>query len=768
MPVHPFLNAFTTGEITDQLIARTTWEKYQNAAACLKNFVVRPYGGAARRAGTIYLGEVKDSSQRIMLRRFEFNITQAYILEMGQGYIRFWANRARVVSAGVPVEVATPYLTSELRELRFEQSADVLYITHHHHPPMKLQRTSATAFQLDPINFQPVPTFEQEVFPVADLTLTALSGTGQFAGTSAPVFLAGDVGRQIRSAAGRAVITAFGTATSVGINIIDAFDTTGPIPSGDWRMDGSPNAGTLLISSNGPVNSSASFTSSLDAFRPEDVGAYLYVAGGMAQIYEVASPTVANAMILRELTGTPPITAAIGSWTLERPVWSADLGYPGVVALHDQRLWFAGSDTFPDRVWASNVADYENFARGVEDDDALDYQLALSGVNLVRWMKGLPDGLGVGTLASEAKLDGGGGSGGNPMTPTSVRARELTFYGCDYTVDAIHTTNLVLFVQRGAQRIRELTPNPESVNAEYVAPDLTILAEQLTRTSIVELDRAASPDSIVFAITGGGELLTCAYERPENVIGWSHHETQGLYESVAVIPNNCGSGDEVWVEVNRQVQIGDYWATGYWATRYWAPSYWALDSVIDHRTIEVFDGGLNTDAGLVYAGVAAQTFTGLGHLEGQTVKAIDQDGVVYDLVVVSGAVTLPPPATATELEVGLHYTSTLKSLRPELQGPAGTAQARRKRWQTVTLRVYCTRGRLQLGETGSDMAVLEYPEGTPGRAETVTDTTESYTGDMGRMANFGWSREGQLTIQTLDPKPCTILALTGQLEMDDA
>ena len=125
MPVHPFLNAFTTGEITDQLIARTTWDKYQNAAACLKNFVVRPYGGAARRAGTLFVGAVKDPSTRVRLVKFEFNITQAYVLEFGDLYIRFWANRARIEVASVPVEVVTPYTVAELRELRFEQSAEI-------------------------------------------------------------------------------------------------------------------------------------------------------------------------------------------------------------------------------------------------------------------------------------------------------------------------------------------------------------------------------------------------------------------------------------------------------------------------------------------------------------------------------------------------------------------------------------------------------------------------------------------------------------------
>ena len=253
MPAHPFQTNFTGGEITEQLLARTDWAKYANSAACIRNFLPRPHGGAARRAGTLYAGTVKDPSQRVMLHKFEFNITQAYILEMGAGYIRFWANRGRVEVAGVPVEVVTPYTLDELRALRFEQSADVLYIAHPNHQPMKLQRTSASSFQLDVINFNPPATFEREIFPAADLTMTSAAvGTGVDFFASADAWLAGDVGRQIKSGVGRAVITNFVSATQVTATILDAFDSTGPIASTDWSMDGSPNAGTLLISSNGP------------------------------------------------------------------------------------------------------------------------------------------------------------------------------------------------------------------------------------------------------------------------------------------------------------------------------------------------------------------------------------------------------------------------------------------------------------------------------------------------------------------------------------
>ena len=755
MPAHPFQTNFTGGEITPNLLARTDWEKYQNCASCLLNFLPRPHGGAARRAGTMFIAPTKDPSSRVRLARFEFSIQQAYIEEFGDQYIRFYANRGRVEVAGVPVEVASPYTVDELRDIRFEQSADVQYIAHRSHPPMKLQRTSATAFQLDPINFSPPPTFEREVSPAASITLTSAAvGVGITVTASAPVWLAGDVGRQLLSGVGRAVIITVGAPTSVSVNILDAFDSTGPIAAGDWRMNGSPNAGTLTPDIKGPVNAWATLTSSLAAFRPEDVtdgDRYVLINDGVVRLTGFTSDTVVSGIILKELSAT---TAAVaGAWTLERPSWAADIGYPGVVALHDQRLWFGGSGQFPDGVWGSEVGNYESFAVGIDDKDAVFFQLASPGVNLIRWLKGLSDGLGIGTLANEVSLSGGTDA---PITATQVNAKNQTTYGSDFTVDAIRIANVVIFIQRGARRVREFAFDFVNSNS-YVAADLAIIAEHLTRASVVEMAYASSPDSILFLIRPDGVLLTLTYERPENVVGWAHHETNGAFESVAVIPNNCGSGDEVWVAVNREVISGEYFALGYFMPGYFTPGYFAVGGlIIDRRGIEVFDGLMNTDSGLVYAGAPASTFTGLGHLEGQTVKAIDDNGTVYDLIVSSGMVTLPNGAQATELEVGYHFTSTLQTLRPELSTAAGTVQMRRKHWSNVTVRVLCTHGTVLLN--GQPM---DYPEG-------ITATPlEPYTGDMAKMTHEGWDREAQLTLQTTEPKPCTVLGISGTFQFDD-
>lgn len=750
MPARPWKASFTSGELTDQLLARVDWDKYANGAACLRNFVVRPQGGAARRAGTVYLGDAKFQDTLAHLKRFEFNVTQAYILEFGVGYIRFWANRGLVVDgASVPVEVATTYTEAELREIRTAQSADVQYHAHTSHAPAKLQRTSATAFTLSNINWLIPPTYEKPELPQDALTLTATTGTITVAAV-AGTFLDGDVGRTIRIGLGWGVITAVSADGSAAqVDVYDAFPSTGPFAAGAWQMEGSPNRGTLDPDIKEPPFAEVTLTASLETWRAAiDVGKYVYLNDGLAQIIAVDSVTVARAKLLHELS--VDTAAPAGSWTLESPQWSSANGYPGVVCFSGQRLWWFGSPTFPDRIWGSVVGDYENHFRGVADDDAVQYDLGSQGVNQIRWAKGLDNGLAVGTIASEFTILG---ANDEPLSPTNVLARERTKWGANYPVDAVSVDNAVLFLQRDGQRIREFVYNWEA-NRE-VAVDLTIIAEHIVRAGIVEMAVATQPDVLLFCVRQDGNLAVLTYERAQQVVGWSHQDTDGNYESVAVIPNSCGTGDEVWTANARSVVQGNFFATGFFATGFFATGFFAEGLAVTHRTIEVFDGNMNTDAGLVYSGAAASTFTGLDHLDGNTIKAIASDGTVYDLVVSGGSITLPGGASTTALEAGIHFISTVQTLRPELPTPAGSAQARIKHWNHVTARVYCTKGVLTLdGET------MEYPLGT--------DLNATYTGDLLRKMNLGWNREGQLVIRTTEPKPCTILGLAGALQLEDA
>ena len=122
------LNSFVSGEFSAKMDGRIDFDKYSSATKTLENFLVSPQGAASRRVGTQHIAEVKDSSKKTRLIPFEFSTTQTYILEFGDQYIRFYKDKGQILSSGVAYEISSPYLEAELFDIKFAQSADVMYL----------------------------------------------------------------------------------------------------------------------------------------------------------------------------------------------------------------------------------------------------------------------------------------------------------------------------------------------------------------------------------------------------------------------------------------------------------------------------------------------------------------------------------------------------------------------------------------------------------------------------------------------------------------
>jgi len=95
----PALSSFTAGEISPRLEGRTNIEKYREGLSDLTNMVVMPHGGATRRPGTEYLGEVKSSSVKTRLIPFQFKTSDTYILEFGNQIMRVFRNDLQVLNS---------------------------------------------------------------------------------------------------------------------------------------------------------------------------------------------------------------------------------------------------------------------------------------------------------------------------------------------------------------------------------------------------------------------------------------------------------------------------------------------------------------------------------------------------------------------------------------------------------------------------------------------------------------------------------------------
>lgn len=182
--VNALLTNFTAGELSPRLDVRVDIGKYRNGLKTLQNGIVMPHGGLRKRPGTVHVAEVKNSANAVRLVPFEFNTEQAYVLEFGPTYVRFYTNNGQLESGGSPVEVTTTYSAAQLDALSFAQSADTLFIAHAEHPIRKLTRTSATTWTLTEADiengpFRTINTDKTHYLSVAVTGSASISGATQ-------------------------------------------------------------------------------------------------------------------------------------------------------------------------------------------------------------------------------------------------------------------------------------------------------------------------------------------------------------------------------------------------------------------------------------------------------------------------------------------------------------------------------------------------------------------------------------------------------------
>lgn len=219
---------FNAGEWSPQLYGRVDLPKRKSALSHCLNYVPLLQGPLTRRPGTEYIANVASNDASVRLQRFEFNVTQAYILEFTNNRIRFYTEGGQLLSGGAPYTVTTTYAASELSAVQFTQSDDVLYIVHPNHPPATLSRLGATNWVLADIVFVDGPYLPRNVgqntmsassvVVGASATLTVATTDGVNGGAG---FQSTDIGRLVRLAN-----TTTGAATQWSVFLITAVTNT--------------------------------------------------------------------------------------------------------------------------------------------------------------------------------------------------------------------------------------------------------------------------------------------------------------------------------------------------------------------------------------------------------------------------------------------------------------------------------------------------------------------------------------------------------------
>lgn len=855
MSTNKIQTSFAGGELSPSLYARVDLNKYQSGAARMLNFFVDYRGGASNRPGTTMIARCLDSNNPVRLIPFQFSVIQNYILEFGNFYMRVIKDGGLVLEAaltltgatnanpgvftavahgfaindqvyfdvlgmsqidgkeyfvdtvptantftvkdwnGLPLNTAgfgvftsgtvariyklvTPYAAADLALLKFTQSADVMTLCHPDYVPRDLSRTSDTSWTLTPINIGAgisPPAGTPTVTPTGGAgtvnyayVVTAVSANGEesVASTRGDALLAID----ISAVAGSVEITWTPVADAVSYNVYKALPANGsPIPTGA-------------------------------------------LFGYMATIEGQANTTAVDTNIVPDFTTAPP--------TNQNPFAASN--NPGTVTYDQQRKVYAGSDAQPETFWMSKPGQFDNFdvSSPVQPSDAITGTLVSRQVNQIKHMVSMPGGLVLLTSGGAWQVSGAGGV----LTPNTIQATPQAYNGAG-DVAPLTINYEIIYVQQKGTIVRDLSYS--FYNNIYTGADLSVLSNHLfTGYTLTEWAYAEEPFKIIWAVRSDGAALALTYLKDQEIFGWSKHETQGRFKSVATIPE--GSEDGVYFVVQRlfgasapqfiermhtrQMPYGPEDAffvdCGLSSELIYPDLYLFIYGIEGDIIIEQLDGYLSAsnigDVIRAAGGIATITsvisatrvnarvtrpFTEVvtfdqndpprvwGQLPGTWSIATPQttfSGLDYlegQTVAILGDGNVFTP------QVVLNGSITLPNACTKVHiGLAYTAQLQTlyldigseatvqgKRKNIAAMTARVTQTRgLEMGQTFDDLTEFKDRD-----LDTIGLPIDLYTGDQRMILGGGWNVEGQMCLQQSNPLPATVLGVIPEITLGD-
>jgi hypothetical protein len=304
------------------------------------------------------------------------------------------------------------------------------------------------------------------------------------------------------------------------------------IPKYAFSLSTSNPSATLTPSA---VDGNITLTASSGVFASSNVHDYVEAADGIgrARITRFDSSTVVEAVVEIPFFNTTAI--ASGSWILEVDyvdVWSATYGYPRTVTFHEGRLYFGGSKSRPNTVFASRVARFFDFNPGESlDDDAIEVTLNTGQVNAITGMFSGRD-LQLFTKGGEFFLPQ---SDLDPITPNNIVIQGATKRGSKEGIKPVGAESGTMFIQRSGKSLREFLFS--DVELSYISNNISLLSSHLLVDPIdMALRKATSTDDgdLLLLCNTDGTLATYSILRGQNVIAPSLSITDGEFINVGV------------------------------------------------------------------------------------------------------------------------------------------------------------------------------------------------------------------------------------------
>lgn len=724
--------AFSSGELDPLLHRRFDYQRFQTGLALCNGFLPLQQGGFTRAPGTFYRGRTRGDARAVLVP-FQFAANDALILEFTPLKMRVWRYGALIMSGASPYELNTPFDATALSNLRWVQSADVIYLLDGTQPIQKLSRFALDNWSIAPSVFNTGPFRVQNLDKAKTVQASAETGTITLTANAA-FWAANQIGSLIK----------LEPADNTGIALWTSNESLGV---GDRRRYGA-NVYEVVSGTNSKTNPPL-HSEGIELYDNEPLK-WKFISDdiGVARIVSITSPTIAVAQVLKPI---PQGCVDDATYRYSEGSWSTKYGWPSAVEIYDQRLAFAASVSEPRTLWFSAIGDFSDFGQGVEADEPFTYTIAGdSSVNRILHIRRGSSGLHIFALGEEYSTRSE--SRAQAIGPTTAVFGKDSEYGANSAVP-ISPDGKPIFITRDRRRVIQIAYNFQEDGNQSTA--LSLPSQHLGANSFEQIVWQNTPNRIGWLRRGIGDTVAMIHDPAEEILGWATVSVAGGFvDALAISPDANGKQDILTMAVLREidgqmVRMIEQQALTYGVLTGAQPiaesnHFFASSEFISESATDSFD---------------------VSHLIGETVYAWTDQGQYGPLTVpATGIVQLPVPVSRAI--IGLfdesHFAETL-DIQAATQN--GNAMGRQKRLHSVSVAVH----RTAQGEIEAVERDFARPERIGKRQKIVpnsvgADLTEAHSGIVKIALPSGHAKELALRFYPNGGAPMTVTAIIPDIQ----
>lgn len=239
----------------------------------------------------------------------------------------------------------------------------------------------------------------------------------------------------------------------------------------------------------------------------------------------------------RELKRVSASSFTLGTFSRTNDPFGSTNNYPSCVLFYKGRLYYAATNSKITTIWGSvSGSYYDHTSSPVTATSALQFTIA-EIAQKIDWLFPGDNSLIAGASDGIVAINGGGV--GEGITAENIEATLTSAPPCN-GAKPLAKDGLIFYVGTDGRNLYYF--NYDLLTETFQADDANFVSYDITVGKMNKIRYKKDRNDLIYSTVAQGDrnMLTCNFNRKEQIVGWHEHITEGEFRDISIITNNEG------------------------------------------------------------------------------------------------------------------------------------------------------------------------------------------------------------------------------------